>query len=57
VHKKTVVACMITPEGRQTRTFATTTAAILELSDWLTEHKASPVAMESTGPCWSPRAR
>ena len=37
VHKKTVVACVITPEGRQTRTFLTMTKDLLELSDWLAE--------------------
>src|SRR5437764_940822 len=54
VHKKTVVACIITTGAhgkvsRQVRTFATTTVHLLELSDWLAEHEVSHVAMESTG--------
>ncbi len=35
VHKKTVVACVITPDGRETRTFGTMTPDLLELADWL----------------------
>ena len=54
VHKKTVVACVITPEGRQTRTFLTMTKDLLELSDWLAEWKVTYVAMESTGVYWKP---
>jgi hypothetical protein len=41
VHKKTVVACVITPEGREIRTFGTMTAELLELSDWLLEPGAA----------------
>ena len=33
VHKKTVVACFITPEGKQTRTFGTFTRDLLELGE------------------------
>jgi transposase len=59
VHKKTVVACIITTGergkvNRQVRTFATTTVHLLELSDWLAEHEVSHVAMESTGVYWRP---
>jgi transposase len=59
VHKKTVVACIITTGARgkvnrQVRTFATTTVHLLELSDWLAEHEVSHVAMESTGVYWRP---
>ena len=59
VHKKTVVACIITTGergkvSRQVRTFATTTVHLLELSDWLAEHEVSHVAMESTGVYWRP---
>jgi len=38
----------------QTRTFGTTTAALLELADWLTEEGVTHVAMESTGVYWKP---
>lgn len=59
VHKKTVVACQIitTETGKkqkQTRTFATMTADLLELSDWLQEGGVTQVAMESTGDYWKP---
>jgi hypothetical protein len=33
VHKKTVTACCITPEGRETRTFGTMTPDILEMAN------------------------
>ncbi len=54
VHKKSVVACVITPEGRETRTFGTMTADLLELADWLLEKGVTHVAMESTGVYWKP---
>ncbi len=54
VHKKTVVACVLTAKGKQTRTFGTTTRELLELADWLAEGRISHVAMESTGIYWMP---
>ena len=36
VHKKTVVATILTPEKKETRTFETMTTDLLALSDWLT---------------------
>ena len=59
VHKKTVVACIRTlaPNGQveaRVRTFGTMTANLLELGDWLAEHGATHVAMESTGVYWKP---
>ena len=54
IHKKTVVACVLTPEGRQTRTFSTMTKALLELADWLLECQVTHVAMESSGVFWKP---
>ena len=54
VHKKIVVACMITPERRETRTFSTMTKTLLEFKDWLSEYKVTQVAMESTGVFWKP---
>jgi hypothetical protein len=54
VHKKSVTACVITPEGREIRSFSTTTAALLELSQWLEERGVRHVAMESTGVYWKP---
>jgi transposase len=54
VHKKTVVACLITPEGQETRTFTTMTRDLLRLAEWLAEHQVTHVAMESTGVFWKP---
>lgn len=59
VHKKTVVACLVTPGagGRATRvvrTFGTMTAEVVALADWLTAAGCTAVAMESTGSYWKP---
>jgi transposase len=59
VHQKTIVACVrIHGQGgrakTETRSFATHTAALLELSEWLTEHQVTHVAMEATGVYWKP---
>ena len=59
VPKKTVVVCVrhAEPGGlarAQVRTFATTTAALLELADWLTAEGVTHLAMESTGVYWKP---
>jgi transposase len=54
VHKKMVVACVITPEGKQIRSFGTLTKQLLELSDWLARQGVTHVAMESTGVYWKP---
>src|SRR6266536_3544134 len=59
VHQETVVACVLKGalEGRprgQLRTFGTTVAGLLELSDWLQEQAVTVVAMESTGIFWLP---
>jgi transposase len=59
VHKKTVVACIrhVDPDGvvhKQTRTFGTMTAELLELADWLDAQGVRQAAMESTGVYWKP---
>ena len=59
VHKKTVVACCITPGAKgekqiEVRTFGTMTVDLLALSDWLTSKQITHVAMESTGEFWKP---
>jgi transposase len=59
VHKKTVVAAIIVPGARsgqhkEQRTFGTMTTDLLALSDWLTMHQVTQVAMESTGEYWKP---
>lgn len=58
VHKATVVTCVrLVIDGKtvkETRTFATTTAGLIALSEWLTETKCTHVAMEATGVYWKP---
>jgi transposase len=54
VHKKTVVACVLTPAGPETRTFGTMTADLLALADWLLVCGCTHVAVESTGDYWKP---
>src|SRR5262245_8390038 len=58
VHKETVVACArIVSDGEvlnSVRTFATTTAGLIELSEWLEENGCTHVAMEATGVYWKP---
>lgn len=58
VHKKTVVgAVRLATENRlvtEVKTFATTTAGLLALSDWLTENGCTHAAMEATGVYWRP---
>lgn len=58
VHKDSVVACARIQQGRhavsQVQTFGTTTKALLQLSDWLSEQAVTQVAMEATGVYWKP---
>ena len=58
VHKETVVACVrIASDGEASasvRTFTTTTAGLIELSEWLEENGCTHVAMEATGVYWKP---
>lgn len=54
VHKKTVAACVFTPQVKKTRTFGTMTNDLLEMCDWLTDQGITHVAMESTGVYWKP---
>ncbi len=59
IHKKTVVACILTPgpkgkPHKAIRTFGTMTQDLLALADWLTSHGVTHVAMESTGELWKP---
>jgi transposase len=54
VHKKTITACIVTPEGKEIKTFRTHTVFLLELIDWIKEHRCTHVAMESTGVFWKP---
>ena len=59
VHKKTVVACVITPGERgkshkERQTFSTMTPDLLRMRDWLKAMGITHVAMEATGVYWKP---
>jgi transposase len=54
VHKRLVVACVVTRGRRETVSFGTTTGEIVRLGDWLREQGVTHVAMESTGVYWKP---
>ena len=54
VHKKSITACIITPKGKEIRTFGTMTHHLMELVDWVKSNRCSHVAMESTGDYWKP---
>jgi len=59
VHKKSVIACLITPtpngeRHKERQTFSTMTPDLLRLRDGLKEQQCSQVAMESTGVFWKP---
>lgn len=59
IQKKTLVACVITPDPKgqrqkEVRTFRTITRDLLALRDWLQEAHCTHVAMESTGVYWKP---
>lgn len=54
VHQKTVVACLITPEGKEVRTFNTITGDLLQMAGWVVARGVTHIAMESTGVYWRP---
>ena len=58
VHKESVVACIRIASGggvvTEVRTFNTTTASLLSLSEWLASNGCTHVAMEATGVYWKP---
>lgn len=59
VHKKSVVACRIMPDGQggwtnEVRTFGTMLEDLLALADWLRAGGVTHVALESTGVYWKP---
>ena len=54
VHKKSVTACAITPEGKEVKTFGTMTEDIFALAEWVKEKGCTHVAMESSGVYWKP---
>ena len=59
VHKRDVKVCLVTRDAaghrhQEVRTYATTTAHLLEVRDWLQDNRCTVVAMESTGVYWKP---
>jgi transposase len=59
IHKRTVVACLLTPGAagqpvKELRTFGTVTDELLALAAWLQDAGCTHVAMESTGVYWKP---
>jgi transposase len=62
VHKKTVMACRVTPDPSVEqadgimglKACGAMTVDLLALSDWLAAVGITPVAMESTGEYWTP---
>jgi transposase len=55
VHKDSVMVCLLIDRNQPIiREFGTTTAQLLHLRDWLTEHSIKHIAMESTGVYWKP---
>src|ERR671912_1428378 len=58
IHQDTIVACVRLAEAggvvRWVETFATTTAELERLSDWLSGHGVTCIAMEATGVYWKP---
>ena len=58
VHRDTVVACArIAADGavvQDVRTFGATTKELMALSEWLTDHDVTHIAMEATCVYWQP---
>ena len=54
VHKDSITACVMTPEGKEIESFSTKTVFLLELIDWIKRHGCTHVAMESTSVYWKP---
>ncbi|MFZ3171245.1 MAG: hypothetical protein WA118_04610 [Carboxydocellales bacterium] len=45
VHKKTITACVLTPEKKEIRTFGTMTDELLELTDWVLDKKCTHIQL------------
>jgi transposase len=54
IHKKTGVVAVDVPGHQELRTYATDTAALLALADWLVSLDVRDVAMEATASYWKP---
>jgi transposase len=54
IHKKEIVACVLTSTDKEVEKFGTMTDEILRMADWLMDRSCTHVAMESTGVYWKP---
>jgi transposase len=54
VHKKSIIACIITPKGKEVKNYSTMTDSLLKLVDDICLNKCTGVAMESTSVYWKP---
>ena len=54
VHKKNVVACVLTLDHKEIRTFSTMTDDLLDMVSWILPHGCTHVAMGSTASFWKP---
>ena len=54
VHKKVIVACILSSNDKQIKSFGTMTEDIFELINWIKQNNCECVAMESTGVFWKP---
>ena len=62
MHKKTVMACVRTPDGagrrrQELREFRTFSRDLQQLREWLVAEGVTQVAMEATGIFWKPVVR
>ncbi len=59
IGEATLTVCVHTlgPRGRrnETRTFPTTTRALIVMHEWLLKYGVTVAAMESSPTCWKPR--
>lgn len=54
VHKKILAVCLISGDKKESKSYGTSTRAIMALMDWLLENGCEAVAMESTASYWKP---
>ena len=39
IHKDNITACIMTPEGKEIQTFSTKTIFLIQLVDWIKQHR------------------
>ncbi len=54
VHKRSITACALIPEGKEIASSGTMTSELLALADWLAERGITHAAMGSAGVYWKP---